>query len=354
MRVWAEISLSRLRGNYRKIKQRVGPDVSIMGVLKADAYGHGAPDVARVLMAEGAAWLGVAGTEEGQALRTAGITAPIMLLSGYLHGDEDILARHKLVPAVYEAAQLEALEQRALPYHVKVDTGMGRLGFSEKDICFGPHMQGLMTHLACADLPDDPRARQQTDEQITRFKALLPSFFTHHSSLFIHLANSAALATRTDCWGNLVRPGLALYGYLSCRDGLGLEPVLSLKTHILSLRDVPAGTPLGYGGRYVTKEASRIACAGAGYADGVSRALTNRGAALVRGHRVPMVGAVSMDLTLLDVTAAPGVATGDTVTLIGEDGGERILVPEIAAWLGTIPYEVLCHIGKRVPRVYVE
>ncbi len=207
MRVWAEISLGRLRANYRKIKARVGPDVAVMGVLKADAYGHGAPEVARVLVEEGAAWLGVASTEEGQQLREAGIAAPVLLLSGYLPGEEEILARHNLVPAVYEAAQVEALETRGLPYHVKVDTGMGRLGFAESEVRFGPHMQGLMTHLACADQPDDPYAREQTDTQIRKFKSLHSSLFTHHSSLWIHLANSAALATRTDCWGNLVRPG---------------------------------------------------------------------------------------------------------------------------------------------------
>jgi alanine racemase len=168
------------------------------------------------------------------------------------------------------------------------------------------------------------------------------------------LANSAALATRTDCWGNMVRPGLALYGYVNCAHGLDLRPVLSLRARILSIREAPAGTAIGYGGKHVTRAAARIAVIATGYANGISRALSGRGQALVRGKRVPIVGLVTMDLTLLDVTAAPGAAAGDVATLIGEDGGERITAVEVAHLAGTVPYDVLAGIHSRVCHIYNE
>ena len=200
---------------------------------------------------------------------------------------------------------------------------------------------------------DDVRARRQTDEQIERFRAAQE--VVTRAGLrprWIHLANSAALASRPETWGNLVRPGIALYGCLACPNDLALQPVLSLKTRILSLRHAGAGTPLGYNARYVTPGPQRIAAIAAGYAHGVNRLLTNCGAALVRGRRAPMVGVVSMDLTLLDVTAVPGAAVGDEVTLIGRDGQEEITADEVAALAGTISYEIFCHIGKRVTRIY--
>ncbi len=346
-RCWAEISLSRLRHNYREIRRRVGPDVAVMAVVKAGAYGHGATEVARELAVEGVPWFGVTTVAEARELRASGITQSILLLSGFVPGEEDQLAEHRLVPAVYDAGQVAALEARGLPYHVKVDTGLGRWGFDPSDVVTGPHMEGLLTHLACAD---QPGARQQTDQQIRRFVELRARVTTR----WTHLANSAALATRSDCWGNLVRPGLALYGYLSCPSELDLRPVLSFKARILSVRDVPGGTPLGYGARYVTPGSARIAVIGAGYANGLSRLLTNCGQALVRGRRCPMVGAVSMDLTMLDVTAVPGAAAGDVATLIGEDGSERITAHDVASLTGTIPYEVLCQIGNRVPHARIE
>lgn len=318
-----------------------------MAVVKAGAYGHGATQIARTLAAEGVPWFGVTTVAEARELRAAGITQSILLLSGFVPGEEDQLAEHRLVPAVYDAAQVAVLESRGLPYHVKVDTGLARLGFDANAVVTGPHMEGLLTHLASAD---QPRARQQTDQQIRKFADLRARFSTR----WIHLANSAALATRTDCWGNLVRPGLALYGYLACPSEMDLRPVLSFKARVLSIRDVPAGTPLGYGARYVTPGPARIAVIGAGYANGLSRLLTNRGHALVRGRRCPMVGAVSMDLTMLDVTAVADAAVGDVATLIGEDGGERITAHDVAALTETIPYEVLCQIGNRVPHVYIE
>ena len=361
---WAEVSLKRLRENFRRIRARVGAGVEVMAVVKADAYGHGAPAAARALAEEGAAWFGVCSVEEAIELRSAGITPPIFLLSGFWKGEEETLAEHGLVPAVHDPGQLDLLETKNLSFHLKVDTGMGRLGVAEKDLeqalaritRLGPaRMEGLCTHLASADQPGDAAARQQTDEQLARFRAVQAAVErTGLRPRWVHLANSAALATRRDTWGNLVRPGIALYGCLSCPNDLGLEPVLSLKSRIVSLRDVPAGAPLGYNARYVAPGPQCIAAVAAGYADGVNRALSNRGSGLVRGRRAPIVGAVSMDLTLLDVTAVPGAEVGDEVTYIGRDGGQEITAAEVAALAGTVPYEILCHISKRVPRVYTE
>jgi alanine racemase len=349
-RTWAEISLPRLRHNYREIRRRVGERAAVMAVVKAGAYGHGAPTVARTLAAEGAEWFGVTTVEEGRELRAAGIAQPILLLSGFAPGEADQVEALRLTPAVYDAQQAGAMESRGLPYHLKVDTGLGRLGFDPAAVVAGPHLEGLLTHLASADQPDDPRARRQTDDQIRRFAELRARI----PARWYHLANSAALATRADCWGNLVRPGLALYGYLSCPSELDLRPVLSFKARVLAVREAAAGTPVGYGARYVTPGPARLAVIGAGYADGLSRRLTNGGQALVRGRRCPIAGAVSMDLTMLDVSAAPDAAPGDVATLIGEDGAERITAQDVAALTGSISYEVLCQIGNRVPRVYLD
>jgi len=353
-RCWVEISLSRLRHNYRQICGRVGPDVAVMAVVKAGAYGHGATEVSVALAAVGVPWFGVNTVEEARELRVAGVQQPILLLLGFTPGEEDALHRYNLTPAVSSAEQVATLEARGLPYHVKVDTGLGRLGFDPRGVIIGPHMKGVLTHLASADQPDDARACQQTDQQIRKFAELRASNPALAAARWTHLANSAALATRTDCWGNLVRPGLALYGYLGCPSEMDLRPVLTFKARILALREVPAGTPLGYGARYVTPAPARIAVIAAGYADGLNRGLTNCGQALVHGRRCPVVGAVSMDLTLLDVTAISGVAPGDVATLIGEDGAERITAHDVAALTNSIAYEVLCQIGNRVPRICLD
>jgi len=348
LRTWAEISLDSLRHNFQAVRDRVGPDVAIMAVVKADAYGHGAADVARTLAAAGAAdgatWMGVATVAEGVALRAGGITQPILVLSGFLPGDEAALAECALTPVVYDAAQVDTLEALKIPYHVKVDTGMGRLGFQREALDaviprLGPMFDGLLTHFASAD-QDVP----QNDAQLAQFAAITARLHPR----WIHAANSAALARRTDCWGNLVRPGLALYGYL---DGasLPLTPVLSLKTRLLSVKEFPAGSPLGYRGSYVTTRETRVAVAGAGYADGVNRALSNKGHAILHGQRVPILGRVNMDMTLLDVTSLSQAAPGDVATFIGPE----IPATEMAALAGTSPYEILCHVGKRVPRVYL-
>jgi alanine racemase len=360
MRCWAEVSLGRLRHNFQVVRRRVGPRVAVMAVVKADAYGHGAVPVARALAAEGAVWFGVTCAEEGVELRRAGITQPILLMSGFLPGEETGLAEHRLTPVVYDRAQIAALDALGLPYHLKVNTGMGRLGLERADLEQAALdisrrrkdgiVEGLCTHFASAG-----EGSAQTDYQVGLFRAALATLGVRGlRARWIHLANSAALATRTDCFGNLVRPGIALYGYLNCEHELDLKQVMSLKTRVVAMRDTPAGTPLGYSAGFVTRQPSRIATLSAGYADGLRRHLSNQGYALVRGRRAPLVGVVSMDLTLVDVTAIPDAAVGDIATLLGEDGRERITAEQVATQCGTIAYEVLCGVGKRVPRVVTD
>lgn len=383
----AEISLPRLCANYRAIRQVVGDGVAIMAVVKANAYGHGAEQVARALAAEGAAWFGVCSVEEGIALRHAGITQPILLLSGFWPGQENYIVSEHLVPAVFDEEQLLRLEEAArgrnralplpfpLPFHLKVNTGMGRLGvdvdalggfLARLGTCRHVRLDGLLTHFASADVP----AAEQTLWQIEMFQRVLGEL--RRAALeprFIHAANTAALLRFPAARWNMVRPGIGLYGYapvgtwLSAGPGAGqaggllpvpveLQPVLSLKSGIMSLRSAPPGTPLGYGATYVTSTAAQIACVPAGYADGINRLLSNRGLALVRGQTVPIVGRVSMDLTLLDVSAVEGASLGDEVTFIGRQGDAEITAEQVAAWAGTIPYEILCNISPRVPRTY--
>ncbi len=363
--VWAEVSLPRLRENFQAICELVGPQVRVMAVVKADAYGHGAREVARALAAEGAAWFGVTAADEAAALRDAGIAQPIALLSGFWPGEEETLRAGRLTPVVFSREQVERLENfgRArsvkMPFHLKVDTGMRRLGIGADEVapfaaalrgCRHAEIEGLCTHLASAD-----DSLEQTRWQLEIFAGALRCLRQQgfHPPL-VHLANSAAMARLPESRGTLVRPGLALYGYQLCETPLRVSPALSLKARVVSVRQAPAGAAVGYGASYVTPAPARIATVCAGYADGVNRALSNRGRAIVRGRFTPVVGRVNMDFTLLDVTAAPEVDTGDEVVLIGRQGDAEVTAAEHAGLAGTIPYEILCNIGPRVPRVYVD
>ena len=361
---WAEVSLARLRANFRAIHALVGPATQILAVVKAEAYGHGAVEVARALGDEGAAWFGVTCASEALPLRRAGLSQPILLLSGFWPGEEDLLFEQRLTPAVFTEEQLGLLEACArkrgvrLPFHLKVDTGMTRLGIPASELapflarlhaCDHLQLEGLYTHLASAEEPSLEQTRHQLDSFSCARQQVEQAGF--HPS-YIHLANSAALARCPESWGTMVRPGLALYGYQLWESPLQVAPVLSLKSRVLSLRWVPPGTAVGYGASYVTPARARIATAGAGYADGVSRALSNRGRAVLRGCFAAVVGRVSMDFTLLDVTAIPEAEVGDEVVFIGCQGAAQITAAEIAECAGTVPYEILCNIGSRVPRLY--
>jgi len=367
---WAEINLANLIHNYRLMKERLGDAVAIMPALKANAYGHGATECARALENEGARWFGVALPEEGLALRRAGIKTAVLCLAGFWEGQEKVIVENRLTPVIFRTDLLERLNLAAqsagvvIDYHLKVDTGMGRLGVPHSELRLfldragalkNTRLDGVMTHLASADVAEK---REFTERQIALFeKALALVRSDGHSPRWVHVANSAWAHASPDCHGNLVRLGGVLYGLWRdvtdrSRKPLEWRPVMSLQTRIMLLKSVPAGTPLGYGGTFVTTRESRIATLPIGYEDGFSRALSNRGHVLVREQVAPIVGRVSMDLTLIDVTDIPGAAVGDKAVLLGIDGSRQITAEEVAGQIGSLSYEVTCGVSERVPRLY--
>jgi len=363
---WAEIDLLALSANLRAVRNRVGK-LPVLAVVKADAYGHGAAGVARALERDGVESLGVALPEEGIELRRAGVSAPILVLGGFTPAQAEAILQHRLVPAIYRPDQIDALSRAAsargvqAAVHLKIDSGMGRLGVPPEDVpgfasilARAPSIRvtGAFSHLAVADDPADPFTRRQIDLfqrslEAARERGLRPEE--------IHLANSAAILDHPPAWLSLVRPGLVLYGYPPSAKMTPLEvrPVLSLKTRIIYIKDVAAGTSLGYGRTFVAPRPTRVASLALGYDDGLPRLASNRGHVLLRGRPAPIVGRISMDLTTVDVTDVPGAALGDEVTVIGGTGAERIGADRIAAWAETIPWEILCGIGSRVPRLLV-
>jgi alanine racemase len=365
---WAEIDLDALAANFRAVRERVGDGVKVMGVVKADAYGHGAAVCARRLAAEGAEWFGVATPEEGFGLRRAGIAQPVLSFGGFWEGQAAECLGQGIVPVLYRLDMAEALDTSAraagvvADAHVKVDTGMGRLGvryegaaeFAGRLLEFkNLRVDGLMTHFAAAD---EPRRDCYTEEQLKRFREAVAAFRERgHRPTYEHMANSAATFAHPETWGNMVRPGGVLYGLW--RDVLPplegnpeLRPVMSLRSRVTLLKPVHAGETLGYGCTFEAAREMTVATVPVGYADGYARALSNRGRVVVRGRFAPVVGRVSMDLTLLDVTDVAGVEVGDCVTLLGTDGALNIPAEDLAQTVGTISYEVTCGISSRVPR----
>ncbi|HYG98484.1 MAG TPA: alanine racemase [Terriglobales bacterium] len=378
---WAEVSLTALCHNYRTIQQHVSPSATVCSVVKADAYGHGAVPCARALEAEGATWFGVSSAEEGIALRQGGIRGRILLLSGFWRGEEDDIILNDLTPAVWEWWHLDLLEQAAarlgrraqesVPVHLKVNTGMNRAGLDLECVSdfvislrHAEHvvLEGVFSHLASAEVLGAP----DVDAQLTEFeKAIATVRASGVTPVYYHIANSAAISTRQQSWKNLVRPGISLYGYylpftsvVSGRPDesfeLPVKPVLSWKTRIVSTREVAARERIGYNGAYVTQAPTKIAMLPVGYGDGLNRHLSSRGRVIVRDQYAPIVGNVSMDITLIDVSNVAGVSTGDEVTLLGSTGRCSITAWEHANHAMTIPYEILCNISKRVRRKYVE
>jgi len=368
---WAEIDLNALAANFRVIRDHVGRDVQVMAAVKADAYGHGAVQCAQRLEAEGIAWFGVALPEEGIELRAAGITKPILCLGGFWKGQERACLQQKLTPVVYRLGMIESLDRAArdagsvADVHVKIDTGMGRLGVrfdSVSEFCDtlgqfkNVRIDGLMTHLAAAD----DLAHDVTNHQLARFHDAVKVFRSRgFAPSFIHAANSAATFAYPQSWGNLVRPGGTLYGLSDdvLPPDIPAPPlchVMSLRSRIMLLKQVGKAEKLGYGGTFEAQRGSLIGTVPIGYNDGYPRALSNLGRVIVRGKFAPVVGRVSMDMTLIDITEVPDVSLEDEVTLMGRDGESAITAEEIARLVGTISYEITCGIGKRVPRVHVE
>jgi alanine racemase len=371
---WAEIDLNKLAANFQQIKQRVASTARIMAVVKANAYGHGAVECARRLAAEGADWFGVALPEEAVQLRNSGITQPVLCLAGFWPGHAAVCIQHRLTPVVYRVDMLEALTQTAteanaiVDVHVKVDTGMGRLGvrFDQIGEFAGAverfrnvRIDGLMTHLAAAD---DAACRPLTLDQIRRFDDAVNAFRERgYRPTHLHLANSAGVYGHRESWGNMVRPGGVLYGLW--RDVLPLSvsdprlvPVMSLYSRIIMLKWVPPGETIGYGCTFEASRRSLIATLPIGYHDGYMRGFSNRAHVIVRGVYAPVVGRVSMDLTLIDVTDIAGVELNDEVTLLGWDRRTpelKIKAEDLARIAGTLSYEVTCGVSDRVSRVYV-
>jgi alanine racemase len=374
---WVEISLSKLRRNCERVRALASSRSPrrVMAVVKADAYGHGAVPVAKCLAGCGVEWFGVATVEEALELRAAGIMQPILLLGGLYMSDPAHLVEYRLTPSVSSTARLDTYAQCArragqpIDFHLKVDTGIGRLGLPPDRLASfvrhyreleGLRLTGFFTHLASAE----DLVATQTQDQAARFRKALDELRDAGvKPEWVHVSNSAALLAGLDFPENLVRVGALLFGYClpliippnrEASPAEAFEPVLTFKSRVVYLKDVPSGTPLGYGGAFHTRRPSRIATVPVGYADGLSRALSNRGCAIVRDRYARIVGNISMDLTLLDVTDIPGVDVGDEILLLGTSEHCSISALEIAQLLETVPYEVLCSIGKRVPRLYVE
>jgi len=375
---WAEVSLANLRHNFGVVQKHVGRTVEICAVVKADAYGHGAVECARALEEQGARWQGVTSLDEAIPLRESGIKGRILLMTGFWRGEEEEIIRLKLTPTVWEPGQIELLERAAArlgvgrhPIHLKIDSGMGRLGVTPEDlapVCAALQaavhleLEGLATHLASSEVLDAPSVEEQLNNFEEARRILRKAGF---DPPLVHAANTSAVISRREALYNMVRPGLALYGYYLPFERAGREvsgtglrlavkPVLTWKTRILSLREVRANQALGYGGTYVTKAAARIAVLPVGYADGLNRALSSRGRVIVRGYYAPIVGRISMDLTLADVTGLPGISVGDEVILLGEHDGLSMDAQEHAMLANTVAYEILCGISKRVPRRHSE
>ena len=370
-RSWVEISRSQIAANFQNIQRAVGSGVAVMPVVKADAYRHGAVEVSKVLIEQGASWLAVSNVEEGVALRMAGIDCRIVVMADFLPVGRFAMLEHRLTPvlhAVEDVAVLNELGGRVaepIAFHLKIDTGMCRLGARStaeqihdalRD-CPHVRLEGLMTHFASvADFTTD-----QTYEQTACFFDLLSSLQQAGiTAPFVHLSSTGAIAYRpTQVLGNLVRPGHAIYGYVSPLRGSGpssrikVKPVLSWKAAVLTVKDIEGGSRVGYGGIFVAPKPMRIAVLAVGYADGIPHRLSNRGRVIVRGKYAPILGAVSMDLTTIDVTHSPEVQVGEAVTILGAEGDARIDAQEIARQAGTISYSVLCGISSRVKRVYL-
>src|SRR5271154_5767681 len=385
--VWAEVSFEALAHNFVAIKNYVNPlgekrkaPRKVLSIVKGNGYGHGGPQVAKALEKAGSDWFGVTCTEEGIAVRKAGVRKPVLILTSFVSGEERRMVAHDLTPVIHRCEQLLPLDKAAaqgaarkpFSFHLKIDTGMNRLGIATDQVeCFArqlakcKHLRlgGVMTHFASSEVFADSLAGRQTREQEERFYDALNRLRTLGIDTgIVHLANSAAIASRPETWADMVRPGAILYGYHPGYDPmerraemekrLPLRPVMSLRSRIINLRDVPSDDGVGYDAAFVVKRDSRIAVLAAGYGDGIHRSLGNHGAVLVRGVLAPIVGIVSMDVTMIDVTEVPGAEIGDTAMIYGVAGDKVLSASVVARSIGTVTSDLLCAVTQRVPRVY--
>ncbi len=386
--VWAEVSLGALKHNLDSIRAYVNPKSEkraiprkVLCIVKGNGYGHGGPQVAKALDKFGSDWFGVTCTEEGIAVRKAGVKKPVLILTSFVPGEEPHLLKYDLTPVVHRCEQLVELNRLAarkakrkpFPFHLKIDSGMNRLGISTSAVdCFATQLAkckhlklgGVFTHFASSGVFLDNIAGRQTGEQEEKFYAAIERLKKLGIDPgIVHLANSAAIASRPETWADMVRPGAILYGYHPGYDPtelreeserkLPLKPVMSLRSRIISLRDVPAGQGVGYDSTFVTSRPSKIAVLAAGYGDGIHRSLGNKGKVLLHRTLAPIVGIVSMDVTMVDVTDVPGVSIGDVATIYGTDGEDVVLANRVARTIGTVTSDLLCAVSARVPRFYV-
>ena len=369
-RTWAEIDLDALAHNYHQARRLIGPGVRYLGVVKADAYGHGAVQVSRKLEALGADYLAVSSLDEARELRHAGIRAPLLVLGHTPPELTEQLIQYGITQTVSAQAKAEAYSAAAvacggtLRVHIKVDTGMSRLGFLVRDGHFdggvaailascalpGLEAEGIFTHFAAAD-EDDEASEAYTREQFAVFTRVLETLEARGRTFAIrHCANSGALARYPEMYLDMVRPGIALYGAGGDRDRLGLEPVMTLRSCVSTIKVFDPDTDISYGRTYHTQGKTRVGVLPIGYADGLFRGLSNRMAVQTDFGPAPILGRICMDMTMVDLTALPDVHVGDAVELFGR----RQRADELAELLGTIPYELTCAVSKRVPRLYME
>jgi alanine racemase len=385
--VWAEISLSALAGNLAAIRQYVNPaseqrrtSRKLLAIVKGNAYGHGSPEVAKALEGFGSDWFGVASAGEGSELRRGQIRKPILVLGGFWPGEEKNLLANDLTPAIHRCEHLALLEAAAaaarkkqVSIHLKIDTGMNRLGIAPSDVdCFANQLAkckrltlgGTFTHLASSEVLTDTRAGRQTGEQLEKFFGAVDRLRKLGIDPgILHLANSAAIAARPESWADMVRPGAVLYGYhpgfeprergmeFECR--LALRPVMSLRARLINVRSIAAGVGVGYNASWVAKRPSRVAVLAAGYGDGIHRSLGNRGAVYIRGVAAPIIGIVSMDVTMLDVTDVPDAALGDVATVYGTEGDRSYPANVVARSIGTVTSDLISGVSRRVPRFHL-
>ena len=381
----AQVDLEAFQHNLRIIKSIVDPNVATMAIIKADAYGHGAIPCARAALKEGVNYLGVGIIQEGIELRESGISSPILILGGVYPNELEDLIKYYLSTSLSNSKLAQAISKKAelagknVGVHIKVDTGMGRLGVQPKDFtCLldsvmnykNLKLEGIFTHLACADEKDP----ETTHNQIIAFSRVLEELhaikisklLSTNGPLLIHSANTAGLLRFPKSRFNMVRPGISLYGSLPSpvlnpalneslkEKGLNkLQPVMQWKTKVIQVQTLKKGVPVSYGQRYVTRRDSRIATLPVGYADGLSRRLSNNMEFLIKAKRVKQVGTICMDMCLVDITDIPDIEIGEEAVIFGSQGKSQILVEELAAQAETIPYEILCGVGKRVPRIYI-
>lgn len=371
-RVQAKVDLNAIRHNLLEIRKKLKPDTKLMVIIKADAYGHGAVPLARAIGDSGKIdAYGVAIIEEAVELRKAGITKPILIL-GYTPKEQyDLVVSYDVTTTIFQYDMAKALSDEALRQgksvniHIKIDTGMSRLGFADtaqsieeiKKIAELPGIviEGLFSHFARADETD----RTSTDYQLERYIKFFHLLESEDINIPVkHIANSAGIIEFPDAYFNMVRCGIATYGIYPSdmvhKNEINLIPAMELKTHVIYVRDVDAGIGISYGATYITDMKRRIATIPVGYADGYSRNLSNSGSVIIHGQYAPIVGRICMDQFMVDVTDIKDVKQGDLVTLLGMDGDAYISAEELAAWSHSFPYELVCTVGKRIPRVYIE